>query len=380
MYDDYELLMIPGPTNLPPEVLEALGRPQISHRVGRFKELVGRISAGLQPLFGTAQPVLTLTASSTGGMEAAVVNLLSPGDSVVAVDTGKFGERLGLIAEIYGAQVTWVRVERGQAVTEAELAAACEEAHPKAVLLVQNETSTGALQDVAALAQIARRYHALSVVDAVSSLGGYPMKMDEWGLDAVMAGSQKALMLPPGLGFVALSERGWEAAASARMPKFYFDLTAAKKNLEKGETPFTPNTSLFVALEEVLKLIAAEGLEARWARHHRLAVACRAAVEAVGLQLFAAEGARSETITAVTSPVDSQELTKLVRVKHKIIIAGGQSELKGKIFRIGHMGTCQLEHLLATLAATADALTELGFPCDGAQAVDVARQTYGEVQ
>jgi aspartate aminotransferase-like enzyme len=161
------------------------------------------------------------------------------------------------------------------------------------------------------------------------------------------------------------------------MPKFYFDLTAAKKNLEKGETPFTPNTSLFVALEAVLKLIDAEGLETRWARHHRLAVACRAAVEAVGLELFAAEGARSETITAVTSPVDSQELTKLVRVKHKIIIAGGQSELKGKIFRIGHMGTCQLEQLLATLAATADALTELGFPCDGAVAVDVARKTYG---
>jgi aspartate aminotransferase-like enzyme len=375
MTDDYELLMIPGPTNLPPEVLEALGRPQISHR--RFRELVGRISAGLQTVFGTTQPVLTLTASSTGGMEAAVVNLLSPGDSVVAVDTGKFGERLGLIAEIYGAQVTWIRVERGHAVTEAELAAACEAAHPKAVLLVQNETSTGALQDVAALAQVARRYDALSVVDAVSSLGGYPLKMDEWGLDAVMAGSQKALMLPPGLGFVALSERGWEAAASARMPKFYFDLTAAKKNLEKGETPFTPNTSLFVALEAVLKLIDAEGLETRWARHHRLAVACRAAVEAVGLELFAAEGARSETITAVTSPVDSQELTKLVRVKHKIIIAGGQSELKGKIFRIGHMGTCQLEQLLATLAATADALTELGFPCDGALAVDVARKTYG---
>jgi aspartate aminotransferase-like enzyme len=369
--------MIPGPTNLPPEVLEALGLPQISHRVGRFKDLVRRVSTGLQPLLGTIQPVLTLTASSTGGMEAAVVNLLSPGDSVVVVDTGKFGERLGLIAEVYGARVHWVRVPRGEAVAESALAEACEHAQPKAVLVVQNETSTGVLQDVAALAEVARCYGALSIVDAVSSLGGYPMKMDAWGLDAVIAGSQKALMLPPGLGFVAFGERAWEAAAFATMPKFYFDLTAARKNLEKGETPYTPNTSLFVALDVVLALIQAEGLEARFTRHHNLAVATRAGTEAMGLQLFAAEGHRSDTVTSVTSPVDSQDLTKLVREKHKVIIAGGQSELRGKLFRIGHMGMCQLEHVLATLAATADALTELGFPCDGALAVQVAKEAYG---
>jgi aspartate aminotransferase-like enzyme len=375
--NDYELLMIPGPTNLPPEVLEALGRPQISHRVGRFKDLVRRVSAGLQPLFGTSQPVLTLTASSTGAMEAAIVNLLSPGESVVAVDTGKFGERLGLIAEVYGAQVHWVRVPRGQAVTEEALEQACEQARPRAVLLVQNETSTGVLQDVQALGKVGRRHAALVVVDAVSSLGGYPMKMDDWDLDAVIAGSQKALMLPPGLGFVALSERGWEAAAAATMPRFYFDLDAARKNLEKGETPYTPNTSLFVALEEVLKLLEQETLETRFARHRKLAVATRAGIEALGLELFAAVGQRSETVTSVISPVDSQELTKAVREKQGIIIAGGQSELRGKIFRIGHMGTCQLEQVVTTLAAVAEELTAMGFPCEGALAVQAAKGAYG---
>ena len=378
MADEYDLLMIPGPTNLPDEVREALGRPQISHRVARFKALLGRVTADLQALFMTRQPVLTLTASSTGAMEAALVNLLSPGDRVVAVDTGKFGERLGIIAQRFGAEVHWVRVARGQAVTEAACAEACEAARPRALLYVQNETSTGVCQDVAALAEIARHYGALAVVDAVSSLGGYPLRMDEWDLDAVISGSQKTLMLPPGLGFVAYSERAWEAVPQAKMLRFYFDLVAARKSLEKGETPYTPNTSLFVALEEALKLIFAEGLEQRWERHHRLALACRAAVQALGLELFADPARLSDTITPVASPagVDSGELTKLVREKHHVIIAGGQDELKGKIFRIGHMGLCQLEHLLHTLEAVTDGLNDLGYACDGAQAIAAARAAY----
>ena len=367
--------MIPGPTNLPEEVYEALGRPQISHRVSRFKGLVGRLSEGLQALFVTRQPVLTLTSSSTGAMEAAIVNLLSPGDSVLCVDTGKFGNRLGKIAEIYGATVHWITVPRGQGVEEAELGEACAILHPKAVLMVQNETSTGVCQNVAALAEIARSYGALSVVDAVSSLGGYPLYMDLWGLDAVIAGSQKTLMLPPGLGFVAFSERGWAAAAEATMPKFYFDLTKARTALEKGgETPFTPNTSLFVALETVLNMIWEEGLEQRWARHHRLALAARAGMQALGLRLFAAENFLSDTITPVVSPVDSGELTKRVRTEHKIIIAGGQDELKGKIFRIGHMGTCQLEQVVQTVAAVAAVLNDMGYECDGKAAVKAAQE------
>ena len=249
------------------------------------------MSEGLQALIMTSQPVLTLTSSSTGAMEAAIVNLLSPGDPVVCVDTGKFGERLGKIASIYGARVHNLKVERGRGVSEAELGEVCAIVRPKAVLMVQNETSTGVCQNVQALAEIARSYGALSVVDAVSSLGGYPLQMDLWGLDAVIAGSQKTLMLPPGLGFVAFSERAWAAAAEAKCPKFYFDLTKARNSLEKGgETPYTPNTSLFVALEVVLNLIWEEGLEQRWARHHRLALAARAAMGALGLSLFASPG------------------------------------------------------------------------------------------
>ncbi len=377
MAHDYELLMIPGPTNLPEEVREALARPQISHRVSAFKGLVGRISEGLQALFMTSQPVLTLTSSSTGAMEAAIVNLLSPGDSVVCVDTGKFGNRLGKIAQIYGAEVHNLVVERGRSVSEAELGEACAILRPRAVLMVQNETSTGACQDVAALAEIARSYGALSVVDAVSSLGGYPLQMDAWGLDAVISGSQKTLMLPPGLGFVAFSERAWAAAAESKMPKFYFDLAKARASLEKGgETPYTPNTSLFVALEVVLDLIWQEGLEQRWERHHRLALATRAAVQALGLSLFAAPDALSDTITSVTSPVPSGELTKRIRERHGIIIAGGQDELKDKIFRIGHLGTCQLEQVVQTVQATATELIEMGHSCDPAAGVKAAQEAF----
>ena len=377
MADDYELLMIPGPTNLPDEVRDALGRPQISHRVSKFKALVGRLSEGLQALFMTEQPVLTLTSSSTGAMEAAIVNLLSPGDPVVCVDTGKFGNRLGKIAQTYGAQVHNLAVERGQGVSEAELGEACAIVRPKAVLMVQNETATGVCQNVAALAEIARSYGALSVVDAVSSLGGSPLRMDLWGLDAVIAGSQKTLMLPPGLGFVAFSERAWAAAAEATMPKFYFDLTKARGSLEKGgETPYTPNTSLFVALEVVLNLIWEEGLEQRWDRHRRLAQACRAAMKALGLSLFAGESFLSDTITSVTSPVASGALTKLIRGKHKIIIAGGQDELKDKIFRIGHLGTCQLPQVVQTVEAVAASLIEMGYACDPAAGVKAAEEAF----
>ncbi len=375
--DNYELLMIPGPTNLPEAVREALSRPQISHRVGRFKNLVAKVSDGLRALFMTDQPVLTLTSSSTGAMEAAIVNLLSPGDVVVCVDTGKFGDRLGKIAETYGAEVHRLKVVRGEGVSEAELGEACAILRPKAVLMVQNETSTGVCQNVQALAEIARSYGALSVVDAVSSLGGVPLRMDLWGLDAVIAGSQKTLMLPPGLGFVAFSERAWEAAACSTMPKFYFDLTKARHSLEKGgETPYTPNTSLFVALEVVLDMIWEEGLEQRWERHRRLAVAARAGMDALKLSLFAGPNVLSDTITSVTSPVDSGELTRRVREEHKIIIGGGQDELKGRIFRIGHMGTCQLEQVLDTVSAVAAVLCQMGYECDGAAAVATAQAAY----
>lgn len=380
MNDDYELLMIPGPTNLPDEVRQALSAPQISHRVGRFKQLITECTEGLQQLFGTRQPVITLTSSGTGAMEAALVNMLSPGDPVVAVDTGKFGDRLALIAEAFGAQVHRLRVERGQVARPEQLQEACEAARPRAVLMIQNETSTGVCQDVAALAEVARRCDALTMVDCVSSLGGYPMLMDEWGLDAVVAGSQKALMLPPGLAFIAYSERAWEATEQAQMPKFYFDLRAARKSLTKQQTPYTPNTSLFVALKAALDLIFNEGLEEGFTRHRRLAAATRAAVQAMGLGLFADPQHLSTTVTAITSPpgVDSSDLTKLVRENCQIIISGGQDELKGKIFRIGHLGLAQLDELLRTLSATAAGLNELGFACDGSAALAAAQAAYEE--
>lgn len=359
------LLMIPGPTNLPPQVRDALGRPSIYHRGPQFAQLLAECTDQLKPLFGTQEDVIILTASSTGAMEAGVVNFLSPGEQVVAIKTGKFGHRYGEIAQAFGAQVSWLEVEYGRAAEPEQLSQLLSEVQPRAVLLAQNETSTGVCQDVAALAQVIRQYDALVIVDAVSSLGGIPFKMDEWGVDVVVAGSQKALMLPPGLGFVAVSPRAWQAAKEATMPNYYFDLIAARQALEKGQTPYTPNVNLIMALREALRLIHAEGLEAVYQRHSNLSQMTREDMEALGLELFADPQYASAVVTSVRAPqgLDSTRLVQTVAAQHNILISGGQGELKGKIFRIGHLGWVGPRQVRQTIAAIAAGLSELGYPC-----------------
>ncbi len=359
------LLMIPGPTNLPQPVREALAQPAIYHRGQQFAQLLEVCADGLKPVFGTERDVLILTSSSTGAMEAGIVNFLSPGDRVIAIDTGKFGQRLGAIADAFGANVTWLKVEPGRAASADVLDALCAQVEPKAVLFVQNETSTGVCQDVAALSEVANGHGALVMVDAVSSLGGIPFQMDEWSVDVVMAGSQKALMLPPGLAFIAVSERAWQAAETARMPRYYFDLRAARQSAARGQTPYTPNVSMIVALAEVISLLQAEGLPAVYRRHQQLGQATRAAVQALDLALFADPEFASDVVTAVQSPegLDSTELVKRVRDDHNILISGGQSELKGKIFRIGHLGCAGIEQIRRTIGAVAASLVEMGYDC-----------------
>ena len=370
------LLMIPGPTNVPPQVLDALGSPSFYHRGAAFKELLEVCTEGLKKVYQTANDVLILTSSGSGAVEAAIVNVLSPGDKVLVIEGGKFGERMKDIAMTFGAEVDVLPVEPGRA-ADPEVVRRLLSDH-KALLFVQNETSTGVRQDADLLAAAAREVGALSVVDTVSSMGGMSIPVDEWGLDAVAAGSQKAFMLPPGLAFVSMSEKAWEAAASARMPRAYFDLVAARKSLAKGQTPWTPNVNMIRALAVSLELIFAEGLENVWRRHHALGEACRAAVDALGLRLFADREHASDVVTAVHSPdgLDSKELVSRVRDNHKILISGGQGELAGKIFRIGHMGCCQLDDLLRTIEATAIELNALGFACAAQEGLAAARAAY----
>ncbi len=371
------LLMIPGPTNLPEPVREALSQPSIYHRGDQFAQLLEVCSEGLKPLFGTENEVLILTSSSTGAMEAGIVNFLSPGDRVVAITTGKFGERLGEIATAFGAEVSGLTVEPGRAATPTMLDALAGQVNPKAVLLAQNETSTGVCQDVAALAEVANDHGALVLVDAVSSLGGIPFEMDNWSVDVVMAGSQKALMLPPGLSFVTASPRAWQAAQSAQMPRYYFDLRAASQSAVKGQTPYTPNINMIVALAEVVALIQAEGLPNVYRRHHQMGEATRAAVQALDLRLFADPEYASDVVTAIQSPdeLDSTQLVKQIRDKHNILISGGQGKLKGKIFRIGHLGCAGLREVRRTIKALAESLLDLGYQCSP----DAALQAIEEI-
>lgn len=377
--DDDVLLMIPGPTNLPPQVREALGRPAFYHRGKGFADLLAACTDGLRQVFQTSDDVLILTSSGTGAVEAALVTTLSPGDRVLAVQGGKFGERMVEIATVYGAEVDVLHVEPGRAADPDEVRARL--AGHAALLFVQNETSTGVRQDADLLAAAAHEAGALTVVDTVSSMGGMPIPVQEWGLDAVASGSQKALMLPPGLAFVSMNDAAWAAAEKARMPRFYLDLVAARESLAKGQTPWTPNVSMIRALKAALDMILEEGLPQVWRRHRALAEATRAAVAAMGLELFADREHASDVVTAVKAPegVDSQVLVKRVRDNHGVLISGGQEELKGKIFRVGHMGCCQIDDVLRTVSAICTELKELGTTLGQGKTLRAAQEAYDRV-
>jgi aspartate aminotransferase-like enzyme len=354
------LIMIPGPTGLPPEVREALARPAIGHRSQAFAELLDECTAGMKHVFQTESDMLILTASGTGGLEAAITNFLSPGDPVLAVSVGNFGERIGQIAGIFGADVTWLRFEWGEAAGVSAVRDALAQKSYRAILFTQNETSTAITNPVRELAQAASETGALTIVDAISGMGGIEVRTDDWGLDVVVAGSQKALMLPPGLAFVSVSERAWRAAEQAGMPRFYFDLGKARDYLGRGQTPYTPNTSLFFALQASLRLILAEGLENSWARHAQAAATVREGVEKLGLKRFGDPEYASNVVTAFLPPegVDPKQISSHMLDRHNILITGGQGKLRGTILRIGHLGTVDQSQVSRTLGALEEAVEE----------------------
>lgn len=363
-----QLLMIPGPTPVPDDVLRALSQPMINHRGPEYIALQNSVVAGLQTAFQTEFPVQIYPASGTGGLEAAVVNSLSPGDGVVACPVGAFGDRFAEIAETMGASVHRVATPWGEPVTcEALTAALAERPETRAVLLTHNETSTGVLNDIEALAAAARSVlpEVLILVDAISGMLAADLQPDAWGLDVVVAGSQKAWMLPPGLTFLGISPRAWEANAKARMPRFYFDFKRMAKSMATGQTPYTPAVSLIYGLEVALGRILGEGLPASFLRHERMARATRAAVEALGLRLFA-RSRHSPALTSVLPPegLSARDIRSALRKDHGVVVAGGQGPIKDTIFRIGHLGYVSEADLLGTFSALERVLTAAGHPVE----------------
>ena len=357
-------LRIPGPTPIPDEILKALSKQMIGHRGPQFTEIVRRVTQNLRDIFQTKGDIFVLTSSGTGGMEAAIVNSFSPGDKVLSVANGAFGDRFADIAETFGAELERLRFEWGTAVDPQEVRKTLsKDAGIKAVLVTHNETSTGLTNDLEAISAVVREYDKLLIVDAISSLGAINLPVDRWGCDVVVTGSQKAWMSPPGLAMVSVSERAWKAHAKAKMPRFYWDFAKAKKSLDKLQTPFTPAVSMFYALDAALELFQREGLQNIFARHARIAAKTRDEVKSLGLSLFADERYASNAITAIkaTKGLDSKQLLKILREEYDTVLAGGQQRLDGQIFRIGHIGYVSEQDIDAVVIALKAALPKAGF-------------------
>lgn len=364
--DDKLMLMIPGPTPVPEQALLAMAKHPIGHRSGDFSKIMAEVTENLKWVHQTQNDVLVVAASGTGAMEAGIINFLSRGDRVLCGCNGKFGDRWAEIAEAYGLQVEIIKAEWGQPLDVEQFREKLEadsEKQIKAVIITHSETSTGVLNDLETINRHVKAHgEALIVVDAVTSLGAVNIPIDELGLDVVGSGSQKGYMIPPGLGFVAVSPKAWEAYKNANLPRYYFDLGKYRKDAAKNTTPFTPPVNLFFALQASLRMMKAEGLENIFARHQRLTKTARTAVKALGMPLFAPDEAASTAVTAVAPPegVDAEKIRALMKKHFDIALAGGQNHLKGKIFRIGHLGFVNDRDLVSCIAALEVVLQEMG--------------------
>lgn len=379
-----EIIMTPGPTPVPEDALLAQAQPMIHHRAPIYTEILLGVIEDLKYVFQTKNHILIFAASGTGAMESAVANLFSTGDKVLVASTGNFGERWTQISEAFGLQVIKLAYEWGTKADPDDIAQKlAEDNEIKGVLMTQSETSTGVYNDVEAVATIVQGYPGtVLVVDAVSGLGATDLKTDEWKIDVVVSGSQKALMAPPGLAFASISEKAWRFVEKSNLPKFYFSYKKYRAALEKEspQSPYTPAVSTILALGKALKHIREEGLENVFRRHAVLAKATRAGVKALGLELFGPEDPMANSVTAIKSPegINSGDIVKTMRTKYGITIAGGQGQLKGKIFRIGHCGYYNKFDILTTLAALEMTLKDLGIPVEIGKGVRAAEEVFGE--
>lgn len=383
--DRPEIILAPGPTPIPPEVLLAQGSPLVYHRGPGFGRLMRDVTARLRELYRTAEAdVFLLTSSGTGGLESAIQNVLSAGDEVLVPLAGYFSERWSKLARAHGLVLRTVEYEWGRRVVPSDIAAELAEHPAKAVLLTHSETSTGVIQPVRELARVAREAGALVVVDVVSSLGAVPFAFDEWGVDVAVGGSQKALSASPGLAFVAISERAWEAHRTARLPRFYFDWSIYKEFAERPdpENPWTPAISLTQGLHAALELYFQDGFDAALERHRTLSRAVKEGVQALGLDLFGEGLEDNWTVTAVRAPenADADAISRRMRSDFGCVIAPGQGPLRGRVFRIGHFGYFSELDIVRGLAALEMTLERLGYPVKRGAAVAAAEGVFQEAQ
>lgn len=369
---------VPGPTPIPDAVNRRMSEPVLSHRSSEFSQLLGRVTEQLKVLFQTRNDVLILTASGTGAMEAAIVNLLSPGDKVVAMSSGKFGDRWVELCKTYGFTPLTVTAPWGEAIAPEAVEQVLATVGPvKALFATQSETSTGVLHDIEAIGKIARRHGCLFVVDAVSGLGANPLPSDEWGVDVVVTGSQKGLMLPPGLGFISVSPKAWACVEQAGLPSYYLSLKRAKESLAKGYTPYTPAVSILMGLDEALQQIRDTGLEAILAHHARLASATRAGIAALGLRLFAQRPSNVLTSVALPQDLDGNALLKVIKSECGVTIANGMEQFRGKTLRIAHLGYDVSPYdILIALSALEHGLLRLNFQFEPGSGVAAAQRHF----
>jgi aspartate aminotransferase-like enzyme len=373
-------LRIPGPTPIPDAVREAQSAPMIDHRGTEFATMQREIASGIAGLIGAQDDALLLTSSGSGALEAAVVNTLSPGDRVLGVTIGGFGDRFASIASSFGAQVERLEVPWGQAAEPAEVAERLATGGPyRAVLLTHNETSTGVANPLRELAEVVRAASGepLLLVDGISGLGAMPFEMDAWGIDLVVSASQKAFMASPGIAIAALSERGWQATATATMPRVYWDFREARQFAAKGQTPWTPAVSVLFGLRVGVERLIAEGRERTWARHAAVAAGAQAGMEAAGLRLVAPAEHRSHTVTAAWLPdgLEWGPFNAAMRAKG-LIIAGGQGQWAGRILRFGHMGDVDWPEIGDAVRVLAETLSEFGHPADATAAETAGRHAF----
>jgi len=352
-------LYTPGPTPIPQQVIDKMSEPIIYHRSQEFRDIFARVNKNLQYVFQTKQSVLTLTCSGTGGMEAIIVNLFSAGDTVLSVNSGKFGERWGIIAKTYGLNVVEIKIDWGKAVTVGQI---IEELHKhqniKGVLLTHCETSTATTTDVKNISKVIKQNSdALIIVDGISAIGALEFYFDEWGIDACVTASQKGLMMPPGLAFIALNDRAIKACQLSTLPKYYFDFKKYLSSLLSNDTPWTPTITLIKGLDEVLQMIVDEQMENIWKRHDHLSYTQREGLIKLGLKIFSDKPSHSVTAVYIPKEITWEKLNESLIKKHNITVASGQGEYFGKIFRIAHMGFCHNLDMQLVLDALRRALS-----------------------
>jgi serine---pyruvate transaminase len=373
-------LLTPGPTTLPETVVQAFAQPILHHRTKDFEDLFHETVEGMKEIYQTSQDVLLLTATGTGAMEASVTNLFSPGEKVITINAGKFGERWTKLAAAYGLKPVEIFIERGKTLKIAELEktiAANKDA--VAILFQAHETSTGVVLPTQDICSLAQKSGMLTVVDAITACGAFNIPMDAWGIDVMVVGSQKALMIPPGLAFISLSEKAWKKSTTSKLPRFYFDLTKERKAQAKNQTAWTPAVSLIQGLQEAIRLIRNEGLQHRFRRHEILAKATRAGVQALGLELFSESPSPSVTSVKIPESLNNgSKIPSIMREKYGVSIAGGQDDLKGKIIRLSHFGYIGEFDITTGLSCLEMTLNDLGYKIQFGTAVGAALKVFAE--